>query len=434
MNRPFSLFLGLRYLKPKRTFVSVITLISILGVTLGIAVPIIVISVMTGFDHELQRKVLGFEPEVDIRSDGTIGDWRGLLKKLHDTPSVAAAAPFVQGPVIVEHGDLVSTPLLQAIDPEAEQKVVDLRRIIVDGTFELTGESVILGRILADSLNARVGDKITITGPGNIRAIINEIHKEGDDPKSSKKLSDLKDEIAMPADLKVTGIFESGRYDYDANVLFVPLEIGQELYDMEDTVHGIAIKTANQSEDPNRAANDTKAALNKILLPPAFAQTWMDRNRDRFDAIRLERSVMFFILMFIVIVAAFGIMNTLITVTVQKTRDIGIMKALGATTAQIVWVFLGQGLVVGLFGNAAGLALGIGLVRYRNEFRDWLSGVLHIQIFPADIYEFSSIPAEIVPRDVAVICISAFFICGLAALIPAYFAARLDPVKALRYE
>ena len=147
----------------------------------------------------------------------------------------------------------------------------------------------------------------------------------------------------------------------------------------------------------------------------------MDRNHDRFDAIRLERSVMFFILMFIVIVAAFGIMNTLITVTVQKTRDIGIMKALGATTSQIVWVFLAQGLVVGLFGNVAGLALGIGLVRYRNEFRDWLSGVLHIQIFPADIYEFSSIPAEIVPRDVAIICMSAFVICGLAALIPGLF-------------
>jgi lipoprotein-releasing system permease protein len=294
----------------------------------------------------------------------------------------------------------------------------------------LEGDSVILGSGLADSLGARVGDKVTITGPGNIRAIIDEIRREGDDPKSSKKLSDLKNDIVMPADATVTGIFESGRYDYDSNMLFVSLELGQELYDMEDSVHGIAIKTA----DPYQAANSVKASLNRMLIRPAFAQTWMDRNRDRFDAIRLERSVMFFILMFIVIVAAFGIMNTLITVTVQKTRDIGIMKALGATTSQIVWVFLAQGLVVGLFGNITGLCLGIGLVRYRNEFRDWLSGVLHIQIFPADIYEFSTIPAEIVPRDVALICLSAFVICGLAALVPAYVAARLDPVKALRYE
>jgi lipoprotein-releasing system permease protein len=144
--------------------------------------------------------------------------------------------------------------------------------------------------------------------------------------------------------------------------------------------------------------------------------------------------VMFFILMFIVIVAAFGIMNTLITVTVQKTREIGIMKALGATTSQIIWVFMMQGMVVGFFGNLTGLLLGIGCVRYRNEFRAWLSGVFHLKIFPADIYDFAAIPAQIVPRDVAIICISGFLICSLAAFLPAWFAARLDPVEALRYE
>src|SRR5207302_5910208 len=129
-----------------------------------------------------------------------------------------------------------------------------------------------------------------------------------------------------------------------------------------------------------------------------------------------------------------SIMNTLITVTVQKTREIGIMKALGANTWQIVWVFLTQGMVVGFFGNVTGLALGMALIRWRNEFKELLANVLHIEIFPPDIYEFSSIPAEVVPHDVAIICVSAFVICSLAALIPAYFAARLDPVKALRYE
>jgi lipoprotein-releasing system permease protein len=164
------------------------------------------------------------------------------------------------------------------------------------------------------------------------------------------------------------------------------------------------------------------------------AETWIDRNKDRFDAIRVERNVMFIILMFLIVIAAFSIMNTLITVTVQKRREIGIMKALGAGTWQIVWVFLSQGLIVGFFGNAIGLALGMTLISYRNEFKEWLANVLHIQIFPADIYEFSTIPAEVVPGDVAKVCISAFLICALAALIPAYFAARLDPVKALRYE
>jgi lipoprotein-releasing system permease protein len=428
-RRPFSLFLALRYLKPKRSFVSVITVISILGVTLGIAVMIIVISVMQGFDTELQQTVLGFEPEVTIQSDGPIDDWRQIIAQLNKNPDVLAAAPHVEGPVIVEHGQMIATPEMEGIDPHAELKVVNVKNLIKEGAYNLDGDSVILGRDLAESLHARVGDKITITGPRNLREVLDEMRKEGNDPNSSGKLSDLKD-VVMPADCTVTGIFESGRYEYDANVLFVSLSLGQELYDLDDSVHTIAVKTT----DPGAVATRVRDALNSTLPQPAYAQTWMDRNEDRFEAIRIERSVMFFILMFIVIVAAFGIMNTLITVTVQKTRDIGIMKALGATTSQIIWVFMMQGMVVGFFGNLTGLLLGIGAVRYRNEFRAWLSHAMGVKIFPADIYDFAAIPAQIVPRDVAIICISGFLICSLAAFLPAWFAARLDPVKALRYE
>jgi lipoprotein-releasing system permease protein len=429
-SRPFSLFLALRYLKPKRSFVSVITVISILGVTLGIAVMIIVISVMQGFDTELQHTVLGFEPEVTIQADGPIDDWRQIIASLKSNPDVVAAAPQVGGPVIAEHDHVVSTPMLAGIDPAEELTVVNLKALIKQGRYNLDGDSVILGASLADSLNARVGDKITITGPGNLPKILNEIRKEANDPNSTKKVSDLKDEIVMPADLTVTGIFESGRYEYDANFLFVSLPVGQELYSLEDDVHSIAVKTT----DPYAAARKVKDSLNATLPQPAYAQTWMDRNEDRFDAIRIERTVMFFILMFIVIVAAFGIMNTLITVTVQKTREIGIMKALGATTSQIIWVFMMQGMVVGFFGNVTGLLLGIGAVRYRNGFLAWLRGVSNMKIFPADIYDFAAIPAQIVPHDVAIICISGFLVCSLAAFLPAWFAARLDPVTALRYE
>src|SRR5947207_11998972 len=157
-------------------------------------------------------------------------------------------------------------------------------------------------------------------------------------------------------------------------------------------------------------AEQVKREIEKFLQPPQFAQTWIDMNSQFFEAVRLERTVMFFLLFFIVVVAAFGIMNTLITVTVQKTRDIGIMKAIGANIWQIVWVFLGQGVVVGVSGTLSGLGLGMTLIRYRNPVSRWLASTLHIEIFPKQVYQFSEIPAEVVPRDVAIICISAFVI------------------------
>ena len=255
-----------------------------------------------------------------------------------------------------------------------------------------------------------------------------ELEKARKEPGNEKTMQELQ-EMILPADLLVTGIFKSGRYVYDSEFLLVPLHVGQELYGLGDDLHGLSVKT----DDPYLAPQ-VKEELLSILPPHLNVSTWMELNKQIFDAIAMERNVMFFLLLFIVIVAAFGIMNTLITVTVQKTREIGIMKALGATTSQIVWIFLAQGMIVGFFGNITGLGLGMALVRWRNEVKDFLARALGIEVFPASVYQFSAIPAEVVPRDVAIICISAFVICSLAALIPAYSAARLDPVKALRYE
>jgi lipoprotein-releasing system permease protein len=430
LKLPFSFFLALRYLKPKRTFVSIITIISMIGVMLGVAVLIVVISVMTGFDRELRQKVIDFDAHILVSTEDVLRDWRDLTVKIRNTPGVVGTAPYVQGPVIVEFQNHRLAPMIRGIDPAEEEKVVPLKKFIKKGTLDLEGESTVLGVELARKLQIDVGDKLTIYSPGNLGDILDglkdlEKSKGADERKAIDKLR----EVVLPKELTVTGIFETGHYLHDSEFLLVPIYVGQELYGLGDALHGITVKTA----DPY-AADGVKRAIERFLQPPQFAQTWIDMNSQFFEAVRLERTVMFFLLFFIVVVAAFGIMNTLITVTVQKTRDIGIMKAIGASIWQIVWVFLGQGMIVGIFGTLMGLGLGMTLIRYRNGFSHWLASTLGIEIFPKQVYQFSEIPAEVIPRDVAIICVSAFVICWIFALIPAYRAARLDPVKALRYE
>ena len=428
MPKSFSLFLALRYLKPKRTFLSIITLISILGVTLGIMVLILVISVMTGFEQELRRKVIGFDPHVVVTSGGVLEDWETTAASVKNDPDVVAAAPFVLGPVIAQYQNRRLAPKIRGVDPEMECGVVDITPFIIEGEYDLEGSKTIVGSELARELGVTVGETLTIFSPGNFKEILNEIERLEKTGGKPEDIASLK-QLILPTELEVTGIFESGRYLYDSEFLIVPLHIGQELYNLGPAAHGLAVKT----RDPY-LADKVRNELNSRLEPPAFAMSWMDMNKQIFDAIRMERQVMFFILMFIILVAAFGIMNTLITVTVQKTREIGVMKALGARTRQIVGVFLAQGMVVGVFGTLIGLGMGISLTQYRNEVSHFLSRTLGVEVFPASVYQFSEIPAEIVASDVAIICLSAFVICSVAALIPAWFAARLDPVKALRHE
>ena len=428
LKTPFPLFLALRYLKPKRTFVSIITIISVLGVTLGVFLLVLVISVMTGFDQELRRKVLGFDAHVLVTSDTAIDDWRGLMDNIRKMPDVVAAAPFVQGPVIAEYDGRRVAPKIRGIDLAQEEKVTDIGSHIVQGELVLSSDDCILGSELAYQLGAHVGDKVTIFSPGNMSEIMSALNKAEQEKDDKTTLKELRS-MVLPQELTVRGIFASGRYQYDSEYVLVPLHIGQELYALGDSLHGITIKT----NDPYQAPR-LKKALQDVVPAPLVVLTWIDMNKQIFDAIRLERNTMFFLLFFIVIVAAFGILSTLITLTVQKTKEIGVIKALGANPAQIVWVFLSYGMVVGFLGNISGLALGMAVIRWRNEFKDFLAKALGIEIFPPGIYQFSAIPAEIVPRDVAVICVSAFIICSLAALIPAYLAARLDPVAALRNE
>jgi lipoprotein-releasing system permease protein len=231
-------------------------------------------------------------------------------------------------------------------------------------------------------------------------------------------------------ELTVSGIFESGMYEYDIGLIFTSLETAQELYNLGTAVQGIEVTT----DDPINGARTVADALNRKLPPPLRAQTWAQMNQRLLGAIQVEKSVMFFILTFIVVVAAFGIMSTLITVTVQKTREIGVMKALGAASGKILRIFLFQGFIVGVFGVALGIGLGLLTVQNINPVNHFLSSVVGIDLFPRDIYNFASIPAYLTVRDLVTIGGSALVICTLAGLLPALRAARLEPVEALRYE
>ncbi|MGA2139866.1 MAG: ABC transporter permease [Verrucomicrobiia bacterium] len=406
---PFEVFLGLRYLKPKRTFVSVITLISLAGVTIGVWVLIVVIAVMSGFDRELREKLMGMHAHVTVMG-GLIEHSDKLLQTVLATPHVKAATPFALNVVLIEFEHHAATPYLKGIDPKREVTVSKLGTYIKEGSLDLEGDKVVIGRELSTQYGIFLGDKITVYSPRNFE-------KKGE-------------EVYLPMELTVTGIFESGMYEYDYALIFTSLETAQELYSLGNAVHGIEITT----DDPINGARDVAAALNKKLPAPLGAQTWAQMNQRLLGAIQVEKSVMFFILTFIIIVAAFGIMSTLITVTVQKTREIGVMKALGAASGRILRIFLLQGFIVGVFGVALGLGLGLLTVRNINPINHFLSQVVGIDLFPRDIYNFPSIPAFLTTRDLLTIGVSALVICTLAGVLPALRAARLEPVEALRHE
>ena len=433
---PFAAFVGLRYLKPRRTFVSIITVISIVGVVLGVGLPIIVLSVMTGFDRELHNKVLGFEPHVEITRRGSLmDDWRQVRKDAAAVPGVVATAPYIRGPVLVEANNQRIAAFIRGVDPALERNVTDLGPLMQpgpgrrsQGRFDLDGDKAVVGYELARALSLQLGDKLSIISSKSLQNLTQALDKLKGRKANDQDINDLR-ELVAPAVLTVTGIFDSGKFQYDSSYVFVPFHIGQELYETEGAAHGVAVRTT----DPNHA-DAVKGRLLERLGPDFNAETWIDKNAEFFDAVRTERETMFVILFFILIVAAFCVMNTLITVTVQKTREIGIMKAVGADVWQIVRVFLSQGVIVGLFGTVGGLALALTILRLLNPFKEWLKTEFGITVFAQSVYGLGKIPYVTGLVETTAICVSAFVICSLAALIPAYFAARLDPVKALRFD
>jgi lipoprotein-releasing system permease protein len=420
---PFELLLALRYLRPKRTFVSIITLISVIGVMLGVAVLIIVISVMSGFDHDLKEKVFGFQSHLMISGadDAPLKNYATIEGIISSNKNVVGVSPIIVGPELVQHTlgtneqALMAAPYLRGVDPQTEGSVSILPRSIVAGTFDLSGRGVVIGSGFAEAQRLQVGDTLSILPMRQIKKMVNTAGKANA-------------EVGIPDDYEVRGIFDVGFEDYNQSIIVTSLENAQDLYDLDDSVHGLLVKLT----DP-MLADVVRNQLQSALGDQVIIRTWFEQS-SMLQSVLVEKNMMLYILFFIVIVAAFGITCTLITFIMMKTREIGVMKALGATSRQVMTVFLLQSLVVSVAGVACGVTLGLTAVAYRNEFLLLMRKVTGLELFPADIYHFYQLPALVMPGDIAVICGGSLIICLVAALLPAWHASRLNPVEALRNE
>jgi lipoprotein-releasing system permease protein len=420
---PFELLLALRYLRPKRTFVSVITLISVLGVTLGVAVLIIVISVMSGFDQQLRETILGFNTHLKVHDarTGTISDYERVAQVISSNPHVRAVSPLVIGRVMIEtqpaHGQsLVDAPFVRGIVPEIETNMSVLPRSIVAGEFDVSNRGLIVGSEFARNMQLRVGDLVTVYSPEELKKMRDNQGKEGE-------------QVILPDDYEVRGIFDVGYYEYNLSIIMTALEDAQEMYMLGDSVHGVMVMI-----DEPYDAHHVGLELAEALGPDYEVRTWMQENASILSALVVEKNVMFYLLFFIMIVAGLCILSALITFVVQKTREIGMLKALGATDLQVSGLFLSQSGFVGVVGVTLGFGLGMLALAYRNEFLHFMNRTMGFELFPSDIYGFHDLPAIIDPKDILLICGSALFVCLLGGVIPAWRAGRLQPVEALRYE
>lgn len=419
---PFELLIALRYLRPKRTFVSFITLISVAGVALGVAVLIIVISVMSGFDKQLRDTILGFNSHMTISiPDEPMADYGKVMSLVTSNKHVRGVAPYIGTQVLMEsttneHSAAIrdAAPVLRGIDADAEKTVSTLPNSLKYGAYNLSGHGILLGSILASELKVEIGDTVNLTTGADARRMV-ESYKQG------------KNLAIPPMEYEVRGIFEVGFNEFDGNLVVVSLANAQDMMDLGDRVQGLTVML----DDPFEALR-VSDELNKALGPRYQINTWMENHL--LEAVGVEKNVMFVILFCVMIVASLCILSALITFVVQKTREIGMLKALGATDFQVGGLFLSQSVFIGTIGVFTGLGIGLLAIHYRNEFLYAMRRVTGIELFRADIYGFNKLPAQIVPMDVLLICGLALIICILGGVLPAWRAWRLKPVEALRYE
>ncbi|MBT8108778.1 MAG: lipoprotein-releasing ABC transporter permease subunit [Gammaproteobacteria bacterium] len=414
MLNPVELFVGLRYLRAKRRtrFVSFITLISLLGVALGVAALIVILSVMNGFEGELRERLLSMSAHGTISgSNGPLDDWPGLVEDIASQPGVSAAAPFVQMEGMVQAGRELHGVMVHGVDPRYEGRLSGELINMVDGDLAVLvpGErSIILGRILAYSVGARIGDGVVLLIPR---------------PTGDGMLEPVLERFVL------RGVFEAGLADHDSVLALVHAHDAAAILDIDDAVSAVRFRA-----DDVMAAPAIAAALQARLGDGVSASDWTIENGSYFRAIRIEKMMMSLILSLIIGVAAFNIVASLVMVVTDKTNDIAVLRTLGMGPDGVVRVFFVQGAVIGWAGVLIGVVLGVVLAIYVPVIAPFLEQLFGFQIMPGDVYYVTQIPSVLEWQDVAVIAVAAFLLTSLATLYPARRAALVNPAAALRYE